>query len=120
MYLLFILWKSVDHNQPLFCLALSCFFPLTLILITLLKFQYSCSLKLESQKGYINSGLTHCIKTVVVAMTIDDMGCVAEAKSVFHRICKNFFHTDLIKGKVDPNALLNYFMCTLSPFIYTY
>ena len=89
MYLLFILWKSVEHNQLLFCLALSCFFPITLILGTLLNFLHYCSLRFESQKGYINSGLTHCIKTIVVAMTIDDMGCVVEAKYVSQRICKN-------------------------------
>ena len=89
MYLLFILWKPVENNQPLFCLAMSCFFPLTLILSTLLNFLYSCYLRLESQKVYINSGLTHCIKTVPVAMTIDSQGCVAESKSVFHLICKN-------------------------------
>ena len=51
MYLLFILWKTVEHDQPFFCLALSCFFPLTLILSTLLNFLYSCYLRLESQKG---------------------------------------------------------------------
>ena len=88
MYLLFILWKTVEHDQPLFFLALSCFFPLTLILITLLNFLYSCYLRLEYQKGWINSGLTHCIKTVPVAMKIDEKGCVPEAKSIFHRICK--------------------------------
>ena len=44
---------------------------------------------LESQKGYINSGVTHCIKTFVVTMKIYEMGCVAEAKFVFYRICKN-------------------------------
>ena len=27
---------------------------------------------------------------------------------------------DLIKGKVDPNAMYNYLLCTLDPFIYTY
>ena len=82
MYLLFILWKSVEHNRPLFCLELSFFFPLTLILSTPLNFLYYFYLMLESQKGYIDSGPTHCIKTVVAAMTIDEMGCVAEAKSV--------------------------------------
>ena len=77
MYLLCILWKPVDHDQPLFCLALSCFFPLTLIIRTLLNFLYSCYLRLESQKGYINIGPTHCIKTVPVAMTIDELSCVS-------------------------------------------
>ena len=55
MYLLFILWKLVEHNQPLFWLALSCFFPLTPILSTLLNFLYSCYLRLEShchQNGF--------------------------------------------------------------------
>ena len=51
MYLLFILWKSVEHNQPLFCLVLSWLFPLTLILSTLLNFLYYCYLRLEYQKG---------------------------------------------------------------------
>ena len=89
MYLLCILWKTIEHDQPLFCLALSCFFPLTLILCTLLNFLYSCYLRLESQKGYINSGPTHCIKTVLVAMKIDELGFVADTKSIFHQICKN-------------------------------
>ena len=78
MYLLFILWKSVENDQPFFCLTLSCFFPLTLILCTLLNFLYSFYLRLESQKFYINSETTHCIKTVPAAMTIDELGCVAE------------------------------------------
>ena len=89
LYLLFILWKSVENNQPLFNLTLYCFFPLTLILCTWLNSLYFCSLRLEYQKGYIEIGLTHCIKTFVTAMTIDDMGCVAQAKMVFYRICKN-------------------------------
>ena len=84
MYLLFILWKTVEHDQPLFCLALSCFFPPTLILRTLSNFLYSCYLRLESQIGYINSGPTNCIKTVLVAMTIDELGCVPKAKSISH------------------------------------
>ena len=77
MYLLFILRKSVNHNQLLFCLELSFFFPITLILSTLLNFPYSYSLRLEYQRGYINSGLTHCIKNFVVEIKIDEMGCVA-------------------------------------------
>ena len=71
MYLLFILWNPVEHNIPLFRLVPSCLFPLTLILSTLLNFLYSCSLGLEYQKGYINSGLTHRIKKIVVAVTMD-------------------------------------------------
>ena len=120
MYLLFILWKTVEHNPPLFCLAMSCFFPLTLIMSTLLNFLYFCYLRLESQKVYINSGLTHCIKTFVVAMAIDEMGCVAEAKFFSLHMQEYWVHPDLIKGKVDPNALYNYFLCTLAPFLYTY
>ena len=57
MYLLFILWKTAEHDQPLFCLALSCFFPLTLILSTLLNFLYSCYLRLESQTTRRSSDL---------------------------------------------------------------
>ena len=68
MYLLFILWDLVENNQPLFYLELSCFFPLTLILCTLLNSLYFCSLMSESQKGHINSGLTHCNKTFVVTL----------------------------------------------------
>ena len=48
MYLLFYLWKYVDRNQPLFCLARSCFFPHTLILCTLLNLLYFCYFRLES------------------------------------------------------------------------
>ena len=89
LYLLFILWKSDEHNQPLFCLVPSCFFPRIFILRNLLNYLYFCSLRLESQKVYINSGLTPCIKTFVVENTIDDMGCVDQAKIIFHCICKN-------------------------------
>ena len=120
MYLLFILWNPVEHNRPLFCLALSCFLPLTLILSTLLNFLYSCSLRLEYQKGYINSGITHCIKNFMVAMTIDYMGCVAEANFFSLNLQEYLVHPDLIKGKVDPNASYNYFLCNLDPFLYTY
>ena len=89
LYLLFILCKLVEHNQPLFRLAMSCFFLLTLNICTLLDSLYCCYLRLESQKGYINSVLTRYIKTLVVAMTIYDMGCVAQANIFFHRICNN-------------------------------
>ena len=51
VYLPCIIWKSVGHNQPLLRLAPSCFFPLTLILRTLLNLLYYCFLKLESQRG---------------------------------------------------------------------
>ena len=70
LFLPFILWKSVEHNQLLFHLAPPCFFSLTLILRTLLNFLYFFSLRLDYKKGYINSGLTHFIKTFVVAMEI--------------------------------------------------
>ena len=54
-------------------------------------------------------------------MTIDEMGCVAEVKSVFQSHPQEYLvHPDLIKVKVDSNALYNYFLCDLAPFIYTY
>ena len=87
IYLLFILWKTVEHYQPLFCLALSCFFPLTLILFTLLNILFSCNFRYEYRKGYIDSGTTQCINYILVAMTIEEIGGVRDAKSVFHRIC---------------------------------
>ena len=86
-----------------------------------MNFLYYFYLRLESKKGYINSGLTHCIKTVLVAMKIDEQGCVAESKSVFQSNMQEYLvHQNLIKGKVDSNTLYNYFLCTLAPFIYTY
>ena len=89
MYLLFILWKTVEHDKPLFCLMFSCFFPLTLILCTLLNFLYSCNFRCESRKGQIKSRPTDCINSILVAMTIEELGGVRDAKSVFHRICQN-------------------------------
>ena len=88
MYLLFTLWKSVEHNQSFFCLEISCFFSITLILSTLLNF-FTLVLSGWIIKKAILTVDLHCIKTIVVAMTFDDMGYVAEAKSFFHRICKN-------------------------------
>ena len=74
---------SIINHFFFCCIAL---LPITLILITLLNFLYSCSLRLESQKVYIDSVLTHCIKIFLLAMRINEMGCVAEAKFVFHCI----------------------------------
>ena len=78
-----------QHIQPLFFLTPSFFFPLTFVHRILMNFLYFCSLRLESEKFWINSGLTHWINTFVVAMTDDQMGCVAHAKMVFHRICND-------------------------------
>ena len=117
--LLFILWKSVEHNQPLFRLAPSCVFPLTLILRTLLNYLYSCSLRLEYQKGQIKSGRTHCIKTFVVVMTINDMSCVAQAKMFFHCIYKNIeFIPIFIKVRLT-KVLCNIFSCVLQLHFFT-
>ena len=89
VYLLFIFWKPVNHNQPLFRLAPSCFFPHALIIHTLLNSLHFGSLRLDSQKGFINSVLTHYIKTFMVKMAVDQIGCVAHSKIVFFRIFNN-------------------------------
>ena len=57
MYLLFILWKSVDNYQPLFCLASSLFFPLTLILRSLLNFLYFLFLGASLKKAKLKVDL---------------------------------------------------------------
>ena len=54
----------------------------------------------------------------MVAMTIDDMGCVAEAKFFFSSNMQEYLvHPNLIKGKVDSNALCSYLLCTIAPFL---
>ena len=119
LYVLFIVWKSVVHNQPLFRLVPYCFFPLTLILRTLLNSLYFCFLVLESQKGQINSGLAHCIKTFMVAMTIDQMGCVAQAKMVFHCTFKNIqYIRKNLKVRLT-KVLCNVFPCVQQLHLFT-
>ena len=107
LYLLFKLWNYVEHNRQFFYLDPSCFFPLTLILCTLSNLLYFCSFRLESLKGYINNGLTHCIKTFVVAMEVNNMGCVLQDKTFFHRICNNIEFIKTLK-KVRSTKVLCY------------
>ena len=88
LVLLFIFWKSVNNNQPLFHLAPSYFFSISSILYTLLNYLYYCYLTLDSKKK-INSGCTQCIKIFVLLNAMYDMGCVSQTKMVFHCICNN-------------------------------
>ena len=83
------LCNSVENDQPLFRLVPSCLFPLTLILCTLLNFLYFCSFRLQYLKVQIRSGLTYCIKTFLVAIKVNQIGFLAQFKTVFHSICKN-------------------------------
>ena len=50
-YLLFILWKYVEHDKPLLHLWIPCLFPLSLILCTLFHFLNFCYFRLKSPKG---------------------------------------------------------------------
>ena len=92
----FSLWNYVEHSQPLFSLSPSFFFPLTLIIIYLVEPFVFFPYMLESLKVYINSGLRHCIETFVVVMTVDHMGCVAQANIEFTRILKKVRLTKVI------------------------
>ena len=120
MYLLFILWKSVENNQQLLCLALSWFFPLTLILSTLLNFLYTCYLRLESQ----NYRLTVDLHTASNCCGGDDNwwdGLCSGGQVFFPLHLQEYLvHPYFIKGKVYSNALYNYFLCTLAQFLYNY
>ena len=51
LHLLFLLWKSVEHDQPLLHMPIPCLFPISLILRTLLYFLNFCYFMLESPKG---------------------------------------------------------------------
>ena len=51
LHLIFLLRKSVEHDQPLLHLSIPCLFLLTLILRTLLYFLNFCYFRLESPKG---------------------------------------------------------------------
>ena len=82
LFLLCFIWKSVEHNQHLFSLAHSFLFTLTLTLFTLFNFLYFCSFRFESLKGYINSGLTQCIKKLCFVLKFYQRGCVARANTV--------------------------------------
>ena len=119
LYLLFILWTYVEHNQPLFCLAPYLFFPLNLVIRTLSNILYFCSFGLESLKGYINNGLPHFIKTFTVVMMVDHMGCVAQAKMVFHNICNNIESIRIVLKVSLTKVLCNIFPCVLYLHLFT-
>ena len=111
-HLLFLLWKSVDHNQPLLHLSIPCLFPLTLILCSLLYFLNSCYSRLESPIGYINSGPTHCIVTFLT-MTINKDSGISKTKTSFHGISNEiYFIRRRYKVRSTTSFLLHYFPCT--------
>ena len=87
--LLCFIWKFVEHNQLFFCLTHSFLFTLTLTLCTLFNFLYVCSFMFDYLKGYINSGITHCMKTLCFVLKFYQKGCVARANTVLHVIRKN-------------------------------
>ena len=90
-HLLFILRKSVEHDQLLLHLSMPCFFPLTLILCSLLYLLNSCYFRLESPIGYINSGPTHCIVTTCLTMTINKESGISKARTFFHGISNEIY-----------------------------
>ena len=118
-HLLFLFWKSVENNQPLIHLSTPCLFPLYLIIRTLFYFQFFCYFRLESTKGKINSGPTHCIVTMCLMMTIDKDCCIAKAKTVLHWIRKQVYFIRK-RYKVRFTMLFCYISsCVLNPLLYT-
>ena len=109
-----------EHNQPIFCLKLFCFFPHTIILSTQLNFCILVLLGCSLKKARLTVDLHTAWKPLCCWWRL--MRWVVYRRPIFFllHLQEYWVHLDLIKGKVEPNALYNYFLCTLSTFIYTY
>ena len=88
MYSLFIFWKLVEHNQPLFFLRCLDSFHLPSFLLPCLIFSSIVLLRWSIKKYRLTVDF-HTALNLVVLMIIDEMGYVAEAKFFPHCICKH-------------------------------
>ena len=89
LHLIFPLWKSVDHDQPLLHFSIPWLFTITLLIRSLLK------------------------------MTINKEHCIAKAKAILNLICKQIYFTRIIYKVRSPKFYCFISSCVLNPLIYT-